>query len=146
MDFPGPLGISIHVVCTQNEVKVPTVFFFTGCTEWCGVQPCIVSAAGDTGYIAEIFDVEPIPRRLRSFVDDFKYTGGVIHEHCTYFLEIPTDVIFFKNSTCCCRYSTLLSRRLRGSCPLTAAGPLEGPGGLRPSWNSPYLAYSSLMC
>ena len=72
-------------------------------TDWCSFDPGIIAATRHTGSSAELSDGKLITAKLNSRMDDFKYTGRVIHEQCTYFLEVLIEEIFFKKSTSCFR-------------------------------------------
>lgn len=103
VDAPGAFCIAMDFVGSENPVKsIPVLLFFKfSCRS--RFDPGIVTAAGYPYHFTECLDRHGVMALLGGVVDDFKYTGRIVHEQSTYFLVVLMEEIFFRNSISCFR-------------------------------------------
>ena len=93
------LGVSTTTIRTDlNQMDKEKLL-----TKTHGIQPCIITASGDSGHSTKCFYGHGVMTLLHGIVDYFKNTGRIVHEQCTYFLVVLIEEIFFKNSISCFR-------------------------------------------
>lgn len=96
VDALGTFCIAVHFVGIEYQIKVITVLLFFKFSCRGGFDPSVITAAGHTCHFTERLDRHGVMALLHGVVDDFKYTGRIVHEQCTYFPVVLIEEIFFE--------------------------------------------------
>ena len=89
-------GITVHFICSKDLFKVISVLLFPLRSCRGGIQPCIITASGDSGHSTKCFYGHGVMTLLHGIVDYFKNTGRIVHEQCTYFFVVLIEEIFLR--------------------------------------------------
>ena len=103
VDALGTFCIAVHFVGSEYQIKVITILLFFKFSCRGGFDPGVITAAGYACHFTECPDRHGVMALLDCVVDDFEYTGRIVHEQCTYFLVVLIEEIFFRNSISCFR-------------------------------------------
>lgn len=103
VDALGTFCIAVHFVGSEYQIKVITVLLFFKFSCRGGFDLGVITAAGYTCHFTECLDRHGVMALLHGVVDDFEYTGRIVHEQRTYFLVVLIEEIFFRNSISCFR-------------------------------------------
>lgn len=88
-------GITMHFIC-KYLFKVLSVLLFPLRSCWGSIQPCVITASGDSGYSTKCFYGHGVMTLLHGIVDYFKNTVRIVHEQCTCFLVVLIEEIFLR--------------------------------------------------